>query len=146
MREPNRKISGVSTKPLDVIVVEDDDGSRAMLGALFETIDCTVRSFASADTALDSALSHAPDVVLTDLDLGSGRATGWILAELMRREPRTAHVGLIAISGKIEPETHVVHPFDAYVRKPVETVRLLSLVTQLAEVSRTARARRASAG
>jgi CheY-like chemotaxis protein len=86
-----------------------------------------------------------PDVVVTDLVLRPHRATGWALAEMLRREPRTSHIALIALTGRVDPRMEVVRAFDAYLRKPAEVQLLLDLVVQLTRVSRNARERRSSA-
>jgi CheY-like chemotaxis protein len=138
MSRAPRKSSGVAEKAVDVIVVEDDDDSRAMLAALLTAHDCLVRAYATADAAHDAALERIPDVVVTDLRLALGSA-GWTLAEALRAEPRTRDVALIAVSGAVEPRQAVVTPFDAYLRKPVETALLLDLVSQLAALSRARR-------
>jgi two-component system nitrogen regulation response regulator NtrX len=137
-----RKESGVGEKVVDVVVVEDDDDSRTMLVVLLETNDCMVRSFANAEDAFAASQERVPDVIIADLHLSNGGATGWTLAEMLRREGRTAHVALIAITGQVEPRMEVVRAFDAYVRKPAEANLVVMLVGQLAAVSRAQRRER----
>jgi two-component system nitrogen regulation response regulator NtrX len=122
-------------RAIDVVIVEDDEDARASIAALLVEHRCTVRHFGSAEEALVSSEGKAPDIVIADLDLGVG-ASGWILAEMLRRSSTTRWVGLIAMTGTVEPRMEVVRPFDAYLRKPVESELLLTLVRQLAQLSR----------
>ncbi len=131
--------SGIREKSVDVLIVEDDDDARTMMASLLATNGCLVRGVATSDMAYQSAIERVPDVVVTDLLL-RGSSAGWTLAEALREEPRTRHVALIAVTGGVEPRRAVVRPFDAYLRKPVETKLLLALVRQLAMISRGSRA------
>ena len=130
--------SGIVPKSIDVLLVEDDEDSRAMMVLLFEANDCLVRAAATAHAAHELAIARVPDVVVADLHLRGGSA-GWTLAEALRQHPRTQDVALIAVTGEIEPRWQVVSPFDAYLRKPVDTELLLGLVRQLSAVSRSQR-------
>lgn len=127
--------SGVAQRPIDVLVVEDDDDCRAELAALLVANDCVVRAVATAESAHDCALERVPDVVVTDLRL-TGSSAGWTLADALRAEPRTRDVALIAVTGVVEPRQAVVTPFDAYLRKPIEVGLLVALVKQLAALGR----------
>jgi CheY-like chemotaxis protein len=136
--EAPRKSSGVVEKAVDVLVVEDDHDSRRMLEALFTTHGCLVRAVATSEEAFKSALERLPDVVVADLELPGG-SPGWTLAQELRENLRTRNVGLIAVTGRVEPRVEVVTPFDAYLRKPVDVRLLLDLVDELAEMSRAQR-------
>jgi CheY-like chemotaxis protein len=133
-----RTSSGMSERAVDVIVVEDDDDARTMMTTLLATNGCLVRAFDRADAALEAALARVPDVVVSDLRLRDGPA-GWTLARALREDARTRHVSLIAVTGAVEPEREVVAAFDAYVRKPVDTSLVITLVQQLARISRAER-------
>jgi putative two-component system response regulator len=142
MNEVPAKTSGVVERPIDLIVVEDDDDCRAMICESLAAHRCVLRSFSGAEEAFASAHEHVPDVVVTDLQLGGQLATGWTLADMLRRHRPTAHVALIAVTGRVEPRLEVVRAFDAYLRKPVDLELLRNLVIQLARVSRDERNRK----
>jgi CheY-like chemotaxis protein len=138
VKTQSRPASGVIQKWIDLLLVEDDDDCRATVSELLSEHDCLVRSVCTAQAARLAVIDGVPDVIVTDLHLASG-PPGWALARAFREEPRTEHVGLIAISGCVEPLPTVTRPFDAYLRKPVEVSLLVGLVKQLAAVSRATR-------
>jgi CheY-like chemotaxis protein len=135
METEPRSISGTMQKPIDVLVVEDDEDCRKLIVTILVAHDYLVRSVDGAEAGRQAALERIPDVVVTDLHLAPG-PPGWTLARALRDEPRTRHIGLIAMTGHIEPWQSVANPFDAYLRKPVEVALLVDLVRQLADVSR----------
>lgn len=132
--------SGVNEKAIDVIVVDDDPDCRLMLATALTAADCIVLAVEGADEAYEAAKRRVPDVVVTDLRLRDGSA-GWTLAQVLRSEPRTRDVGLVAITGLVAPAMEVVAPFDAYLRKPVDLALVIDLVRQLARQRRAALAR-----
>jgi CheY-like chemotaxis protein len=141
MRDGRARSSGVIERTVDVIVVEDEDDARDLLSGLLESSGFRVRAFATAEAAFAAAHAQAPDVVVTDLVLRTRLATGWGLAEMLRRDEATAHVALIAVTGKVEPQIDLARPFDACLMKPIDVDLLLNLVAQLARASREKSAR-----
>jgi CheY-like chemotaxis protein len=138
--------SGVIECAIDVVVVEDDEDARELIARLLTNDGCRVRAFGTAEAAFAAAQAQVPDVVVTDLVLRARLATGWSLAEMLRREPATRHVALVAVTGQVEPRLDFVRSFDAYLRKPIDGELLQSLVARLAHASREARDQAAAAG
>jgi CheY-like chemotaxis protein len=136
--ERTPKQSGTIERAIDVLVVDDDSDCRIMLAAALTAAGCVVLAVDGAEAAYDAIQRRVPDVVVTDLRLVGGSA-GWTLAETLRAEARTRHVGLIAITGVVAPAMRVVAPFDAYLRKPVDLPLVAQIVRQLASVSRAQR-------
>jgi CheY-like chemotaxis protein len=126
---PENPISGVTEKPLDVIIVDDHADTREMTRFLFEAEGWMVRGFAGVDAALASAFERAPDALVTDLALDAPR-DGWRLAQRLREDPRTRHVGLVLVTG-YDPGPEILGAFDEYSRKPVMSAGLVSLVRAL---------------
>lgn len=56
--------------PLRVLIVEDDPASSDALSQLLEISGFDVRVAGDADEAIRAVRTNAPDVVLTDIDLG----------------------------------------------------------------------------
>jgi two-component system response regulator DesR len=82
-----------------VVVVDDNDGFRRALGALFESDGIEVAGEAAdAETALATVLAQRPDVALVDLNL-AGSSGPELIAELVRVAPETA---VIVLSGSGE--------------------------------------------
>lgn len=129
--------------PGDVLVVEDDPIAREVLCGTLMREGFDVREAGSVERALVLILERAPDVVITDLQL-PGRDDGVELARRLRSVAATAEMGLIAVSGAVEPEWPTVRYFDAYLRKPLDVDALVPLVKRLAEHARSRRSDLAS--
>lgn len=121
----------------DVIVLDDDEDTLALMEMALRGAGHGVRAFSSARAALSAIADSLPDIVVTDLRL-SGGTSGSDLARSLRQDPSTSHVALIAVSGVVDPDWPVVRPFDAYLHKPIELDVLQRLVVELAWVARRA--------
>jgi hypothetical protein len=79
--------------------------------------------------ALAMARSDAPDLMLVDMHLGD--ATGLELGQVLRGDPGTARIRLVALSADALPEQirrALSHGFEAYLTKPVDVQALLNLL------------------
>ena len=107
-----------------VLVVDDDDDSLELIGAVLELAGATVRCVASVVRAMDG-VSHSfdPDVVLTDFSMPD--ATGLDLIREFRKaaSTRTIEVPILILSGHSEDNWRkraleagaadvVIKPFD----------------------------------
>jgi CheY-like chemotaxis protein len=50
-----------------VLVIDDDDGVRSLIGDIAESCGCLVRAYADGSLALESAAASPPDVLVLDL-------------------------------------------------------------------------------
>lgn len=81
-----------------LLLVDDHDDGRELLGEFLEMNGFAVKSAASAEEALGILASEgAPSVVITDLSLGD--MSGAELARKIRETPATAKVPIIAATG-----------------------------------------------
>ncbi|MFZ5481806.1 MAG: response regulator [Myxococcota bacterium] len=109
-----------------VLVIDDDpvavEGMRQLLGGL--GYDVTIAT--SGTEGLLSALPGSVSVVLCDLGLPD--VDGFEIALRLRRDPRTRHVRLVAVTGyrRMADDTARAAGFDAYLVKPVEIEALLA--------------------
>lgn len=124
---------------LDVLVVDDDADTRAILRELLEHGGMRVRCAQSTAEALAAVRDALPDIVVTDLALGPEH--GHVLAARLRDDPRTHDLALVAITGTVDPHWDVVRCFDAYLVKPLDHRTFASLLRSLAESVESARAR-----
>jgi len=122
-----------------LVIVEDDADHRTMLAEILSMDRHVVRAYPSAEDAHAAILVRTPDIVITDLKLGG--VAGWKLAEMLRTDPRTRHVALVAVTGAVDPRREVVTHFDAYLPKPIDLDVLRELVRNLASMSRAKRLR-----
>ena len=113
----------------NVLVVEDHNDSADMMAFLIEAAGHTVQKAADGASALATALSTRPDVIVCDIGLPG--MNGYELAAEIRRQPELSGVQLIAVSGYGREEDRQRAGdagFDAHLTKPVEPGQLHSLL------------------
>ena len=118
--------------PRCVLIVEDDDDSREMLGELVASFGHRPLSAANAAEALAHAREQKPDVAL--IDIGLPEVDGCELARLLRvviSETPGLHTRLVALTGYSDGsmrESAGAAGFDAYVVKPIMPAALEALL------------------
>jgi CheY-like chemotaxis protein len=109
-----------------VLVVEDSEAIRAAFTILLEESGYAVAAAATGAEALRLAAERNPDLVL--LDLGLPDMNGLDVARLIRADPATASIPLVALTGR-DDETDrgalLAAGCAAYLVKPVDTQRLI---------------------
>ncbi|MEX1177165.1 MAG: response regulator [Nitriliruptor sp.] len=115
-----------------VLVVDDDDTIRQLLGInlLAEGID--VDSVADAEAARDAAWADPPDLILLDVMMPG--MDGLDLLRLLRGDPRTAHIPVIlltACSTDAEVWAGWAAGADYYLTKPFDVHELLDFIEDL---------------
>jgi len=115
-----------------VLIVEDDDDSREMLGELISAFGHRAVSAANAEEALAQARDQKPDVAL--IDIGLPEVDGCELARLLRlamvETPglKTRLVALTGYSDGAMRDSAGAAGFDAYVVKPIMPEALEALL------------------
>lgn len=112
-----------------LLLVEDNDDTRFLLSALLED-EYVVTPAPTAGAALACARSNRYDIVLMDINLGSG-ATGVDVLEALRMAPtyrRTPVVALTAYAMPGDRQRFLSMGFTAYLAKPFGADELLSLL------------------
>jgi DNA-binding NarL/FixJ family response regulator len=109
-----------------VLVVDDDEKTRALISALLQRIGCTVYEAAGGDEALDLAETVRPSLVILDVNLP--RVTGYEVCRELRDEFGQA-IAIMFVSGmRSEPLDRVAGLLigaDDYVVKPFDPDELL---------------------
>lgn len=110
---------------MNVLLVEDDPTDSKLLSAVLNSSGCHVLEKASAEQALGEISGHSLDVIVLDLKLpGMG---GLELVRLLKTDPSTSHIPVIAITAapeKFSREAALAAGCDAYITKPVDTRQL----------------------
>jgi PAS domain S-box-containing protein len=122
VRSPDRSRS--------ILIVEDNDDTRASLRLLLESLGHRVFAAADGPRGLALALEHRPEVVL--IDLGLPGLDGYEVARALRASPIGRTTLLIAVTGygKAEDRRRSTEAgFDAHLVKPVPQNLLLTLIT-----------------
>jgi DNA-binding NarL/FixJ family response regulator len=88
-------------KTMRVLVVEDEDFTRNMVGEMLSASGLDVRTVSSVTEAINSLEDFDPHVVLTDLDLGHGPDGADLLTKLAQERPWT---GMVVMTAHASPE------------------------------------------
>jgi PAS domain S-box-containing protein len=113
-----------------ILIVEDNDDTRASLRLLLESLGHRVLTAADGPRGLALALEHRPEVVL--IDLGLPGLDGYEVARALRASPIGRTTLLIAVTGYGKSEDRQRSKeagFDAHLVKPVPQNLLLTLIT-----------------
>jgi CheY-like chemotaxis protein len=106
------------SQPL-VLVVEDYQDAREMYAEYLTLNGFRVEEARNGFEALDKASALLPDIILMDLALP--RLDGWEATRRLKRDPRTSHIPIIALTGHaLEGHAQGARSAgcDAFVTKP----------------------------
>jgi CheY-like chemotaxis protein len=119
---------------MKVMLVEDDELVRATLAEGLEDAGLHVAEFSDPEQALSPPeVADYPDVVITDIDLGT-TLNGFDVAAAAHDRWPSVHV--VLISGL--PADHTgqrLDPRDRYLQKPLSSTRLLRTIEELAKAA-----------
>jgi signal transduction histidine kinase/CheY-like chemotaxis protein len=115
-----------------VLIVEDNDDTRAMLHEALAFSGHDVREARDGQSGLALAAEKTPDVAL--IDIGLPDLDGYEVARRLRAAPGGRSIGLVAITGYGQPEDQkraFEAGFDAHLTKPVAPERLKQVMAGL---------------
>ena len=119
--------------PGRVLYVEDNPGNVALMEDVFRLLAGTeLQTARSAEDGLALISVNPPDLVLTDITLPG--MSGLDLMQLMKADPRTAAVPVVAISASAMPQdvqAGLEAGFQAYLTKPIDVIELMALVRKV---------------
>ena len=117
-----------------ILLVEDDENIRIMVGAMLESAGYQVIETRSGTTAMTLASSHIPDLIL--LDLGLPDMDGMELLEFVRK---TDLIPIIVLSARSD-ESEKVRAFDLgandYITKPFGAAEFLARIRSVLRLRR----------
>jgi len=118
----------ISDLPL-VLIVDDNDKNRKLARDVLRMAGLRTLEAATAAEGIAIASEHLPNVILMDLRLPDLSGTG--AARLLRSEPRTAHIPIVAMTA-LPLDGRDNWLFDAgfagYVVKPIDIDELPDVV------------------
>jgi signal transduction histidine kinase/ActR/RegA family two-component response regulator len=133
---PPPSTGGRVTRPLRVLVVDDNVDAVESMAMLLSLKGHDVRTATTAAEALTIAREFQPEVGL--LDVGLPGTDGYELTGLLRKEPRLSSTYLIAVTGYGQEEDcrrAINAGFDAHLTKPVDPVKLSRLLIEKVQPS-----------
>jgi len=121
------------SRPLSVVIVEDDLDSAESLALLLQLLGHKVAVAHTGEGGIAAVRATRPDVVLCDIGLPD--LDGFAVARALRGDPSTAGVPLVAITGYGEEDARrqaVEAGFEHHLVKPVDPDRLFELLAEYA--------------
>ena len=119
------------TRPLRILLVDDDPGLLVLLRTTFEIIDIDVEETHSAAEAQKRIETSTPDVIV--LDVAMPVTDGLFFCRSLKSDPATREIPVIVLSGSASNEDEAKKAgAEAFLRKPFSPLDLLGLVEQVA--------------
>jgi CheY-like chemotaxis protein len=122
-----------------ILVVDDDQDTCELLRATLEESGANVVAVNSEEAALAAYRLHPPDIILSDMRLGS--SDGYALIAAIReynREYRgfTPAIALTGFQYPGDEERALAAGFDAYIHKPFNPQYVIGTITRLLQEQR----------
>lgn len=114
-----------------VLLVDDDRDSRLIYGAILRRAGYHVRTAETGEDAIRLAFEGGPDLVVLDLLLPT--VDGWTVARVLKEDPRTVDIPLLAVTahpGEAERERARAAGCMAVLLKPCSPFVLLRQVQE----------------
>lgn len=114
----------------DILLIEDDDGTRTDLAELLEEQGYAVTAVVHGKEALDRLASgFRPRIIL--LDLMMPVMNGWEFRAELLKDPSLAAIPVVLLSGAGDlAQTAAALSAIGYCKKPLQLPRLLELIEQ----------------
>jgi cyclic di-GMP phosphodiesterase len=119
------------TRPLRLLLVDDDPGLLVLLRTTFEIVDLDVREARNVAEAEARIAADPPDVIV--LDVAMPGIDGLSFCRALKADPATSTIPVVILSGSDTAEDAVkAVGAEAFLEKPFSPLDLLALVEQLA--------------
>lgn len=107
-----------------VLLAEDHDDTRRIYGLILRHYGFEVEEASSGEEAIELAKSRRPSLVL--MDIGLPGIDGWQTGRILKSDPETTDIPLIAFSARVESTADLAGraTFDGYICKPVSPLEL----------------------
>lgn len=127
---PPRNGNGSNGSRRTVMVVDDSPTIRKILGLTLERAGYKVVAEPDGESAVERLLQVVPDLIL--LDISMPKLDGYEVCKRIKKDPRTAHVPVVMLSGKdafFDKVKGRMAGASEYLTKPFETPAVLAVVS-----------------
>jgi two-component system cell cycle response regulator DivK len=103
-----------------ILIIEDNHDNLELMRFLLERAGHAVLTGQNGREAIEVARRELPDLILMDLSLPE--IDGWTAASLIKTDPQTAHIPLLAITAHTLPgdrKRALESGFNGYISKPI---------------------------
>jgi CheY-like chemotaxis protein len=121
----------MTQKPKSILIVDDNVDAAESLGELLKVSGHLVHVSFDGTTALETAGSLRPDVVI--LDIGMPRMNGYEVARSLRSDASLKSTLLVAVTGYAQEKDRAraqESGFDYHFAKPIDIPRLVHILDQ----------------
>jgi CheY-like chemotaxis protein len=104
-----------------VLVVEDNEKNLKLVRDILQYRGYRTVEARTAEEGIELARAHVPDLVLMDIRLPG--MDGMSALEVLRAEPRTAGIPVVAVTASVMPEERDrfrAAGFDGFIEKPID--------------------------
>jgi CheY-like chemotaxis protein len=112
-----------------ILIVEDHPDVRRVLTLGLRHLGYEIVEADTGSSGIAQTVSESPDLVLVDLSLPD--VNGLEIARVIKQNPRTAEIPLVALSGHSEREIApkvLEAGMAAYLMKPIQTEELVQVI------------------
>jgi len=112
-----------------ILVVEDDEANQELVTRFLRRSGHQVLLAADGEAGVSAAQQHVPDLIL--MDLGLPKLGGCEASKLIKANPATAHIPIIALTAHTisdDVRKAIEAGIDAYETKPVVYQRLMKKI------------------
>lgn len=136
-RLPREKLP-IARDVLRVLVVDDEEDARDLLGYVFSAAGMEARAAASVDEAMKILDGFMPDVIISDIGMPVEDGFSFIRRIRTLEGDRAAvpAIALTAFAGAEERKRALVDGFNVHLAKPVEPAKLVRTVIELVDATR----------
>jgi len=131
--------------PRTLLYVEDNPANLELVELLIaRRTDLRLLSAADGNLGIEFARAYQPEVILMDINLPG--ISGLSAMKILRADPATAHIPIIALSANAVPrdiEKALEAGFFNYLTKPIKVNEFMTTLDEALEFSKTASARAA---
>ncbi|GAC1470951.1 MAG: hypothetical protein NVSMB9_16590 [Isosphaeraceae bacterium] len=129
---PRRHEPPRETRPLKILLVEDDPSTQRILARLLRSRGREVTTAGSVSEAMEAARPGGFDLIVSDIGLPDG--TGWELMQLLRSQGVVRGIALTGFGMEEDVRRSREAGFLAHLTKPIDFQKLEATIHQVAAV------------